>query len=791
MLVKTWWVRDDWGIYRKMGEEGMKEMGEKTNLKDAQSIVKSPPVDVRLSPWVTNEVLGTLLGLCLTIFFGWWTVRGARNSQKQNEIAKQQLEQSKRDEEISRKAAADLAEVHKENKKRIDLELRNRLLFEFSEVEYSTLAQYYVDPLVSRADPNGTVLERAATWDSRTTREVIQHTIFNNQLDPYLMLMADTGMGKSSIAVRLFFNEEYVSLFKSKNLRAALMPCKTDDIFRKIDEIPNKDRTVLILDAFDEDPLATKSKVERFRALLGKTAGFRAVIITCRTQFWPSEADAPVATGVRKIINGPSEKLLQIAFLLPFDDARIDDYLALRLPKLQDRLLAEEVVKKCKDLFRRPMLLAGIPDLIESPKLIEKASLSSSIHSISSVFDITLYFAELWFVREQHWIAPADLRNFSERLAIAIFTRQIGDGESVDPLQFKTFCENVGLALKQEELKARSLLIRDYSGNVRFAHRSFLEYFFVCAALRQENEDGDPRYPETWSVERTDHMDALILDFYSSTRFQNISAKVSNKNLGMNAEVLELVESNKRSIIGAKIASKPLKMLPRNHETLKSNYARRDYTNQKGLTVFVLPSCEVAVIIWLPQHAQLGEGACIFSHNEQLSLKKNFEASVVMHLAGFANVVFRFQQSFVNVDGARFESLTGSFLEPDYNKCVALAKAIVDQVAVQGGPSDHIVVCWKSTSINVNTSETFETFTFCNRSAPFAENGHSPNADLKTPKVVQNAEAPRPLSETIQIKHTNYLDQQNRIDSNSKTFRPSDYGFGEGNNTGRNKGPGA
>lgn len=59
-------------------------------------------------------------------------------------------------------------------------------------------------------------------------------------------------------------------------------------------------KTILLLDALDEDVLAAEDLKSRLNSLVRATFRYKTVILTCRTQFFPSESEEPHATTLYK-----------------------------------------------------------------------------------------------------------------------------------------------------------------------------------------------------------------------------------------------------------------------------------------------------------------------------------------------------------------------------------------------------------------------------------------------------------------------------------------------------------
>jgi len=69
---------------------------------------------------------------------------------------------------------------------------------------------------------------------------------------------------------------------------------------------------------------------KRMNDLLRKVQHFRKVIITCRTQFFPSEQEEPSETGVMIFSGERGYHRFHKLYISPFDDNDIDRYLSKR-----------------------------------------------------------------------------------------------------------------------------------------------------------------------------------------------------------------------------------------------------------------------------------------------------------------------------------------------------------------------------------------------------------------------------------------------------------------------------
>jgi len=355
--------------------------------------------------------------------------------------------------------------------------------------------RYYIPPLCQSIDPAGGEESRLVHSVQAPLFETFDRVLSAETEEKYHILLADSGMGKSSAVTNYCVRHQRRW---RKKYHVAMVPLGIPDADERIKKIENKSKTALFLDALDEDTLAMVDHVERIRLLIRDTHEFRKVIITCRTQFFSNDEEIPRETGVIKItVRSAGESAEQVfykIYLAPFSDGQVKAYLKRRYPIWQRkrRKQAFEMVAKIPLLTARPMLLAHIEDLVKSSRDFQ--------------FSIDLYeeMVEAWIKREQGFVENSEaLRDFSERLAADLYLHRAKRGaERIPKDELIALAKEWGIPISDHKLSGRSLLNRDAAGNFKFAHRSIMEYLLVQRFLHND--------PRCLAVEWTDQMKTFM-----------------------------------------------------------------------------------------------------------------------------------------------------------------------------------------------------------------------------------------------------------------------------------------
>ncbi len=332
--------------------------------------------------------------------------------------------------------------------------------------------RYYIPPDYTNIDPAHEAKMRQAVPAREPLFDKMDALLRDDVSDRHFLLLADSGMGKSSFVLNYYARNQ--ELPEGKRRRIALVPLGIPNADEHIQKIPQQNKTILFLDAFDEDAKAIADHKQRLRDLMALCENFERVVLTCRTQFFPREEEIPKETGIarvgpRRAGEGRTYEFWKL-YLAPFTDPQVESFIRKRwkLWQWRERGKTRELMQKAPLLSVRPMLMAYIPDLLKSQSQIQYS------------FQLYEILVEKWYERERGFVEKEVLRQFSELMAVDIYLkRQERSAERVPREELKYLAEKWDVALRDWQLGGRSLLNRDAQNNYKFAHRSIMEYLFL------------------------------------------------------------------------------------------------------------------------------------------------------------------------------------------------------------------------------------------------------------------------------------------------------------------------
>ncbi len=304
-----------------------------------------------------------------------------------------------------------------------------------------------------------------------------------------LFLLADAGMGKTSLLMMLKFTH----LFKlwPDGLELSLLKLG-ETTLDDIAAIHDRRRTVLLLDALDEDPLAWGRTEERMKELLRETSSFRQAIISCHTQFFPADVQGSMERYGKMEIGG---FIFNLLYLSPFSDQQVVEYLSKVFPEtLLGRLLrwltgkenpklerARQVVVPMQSLRMRPMLLAYVEDLMET--------------NVREWTPYRVYEAliDRWLLREARRGPATRDELWQACIVVASYLYEEGLQFLKEDELRKLLQKHVADHLQELYFGGRSLLSRTSEGSYRFAHYSVQEFLVARGLIDSISRGKTPR----------------------------------------------------------------------------------------------------------------------------------------------------------------------------------------------------------------------------------------------------------------------------------------------------------
>lgn len=330
--------------------------------------------------------------------------------------------------------------------------------------------RYYIWPQCSNIDPSHQEeISQALVATRESLRDKVDDFLKEGDAKRHLLILADSGTGKTSFLLNYFAYN--LRRWKRNRHNIQLIHLGSSDCDDRIRSIQEPENTVLFLDALDEDVRAIAGHGQRIEKLMELCKRFSHIVITCRTQFFPREEEIPKETGIAQIgprkAGEPGVYKFWRLYLSPLDDDEVRRYVSRRYPiwRYRHRAQAKAMALKIPLLCARPMLLAHIPDIVESKEPVD------------TVGNLYRVMVNAWVERETAWVDKAELRRFSEGLAADIYAnRKARGGESIPTAQLAELAAGMGITLEPWQMAGRSLLNRDAEGNFKFAHRSIMEY---------------------------------------------------------------------------------------------------------------------------------------------------------------------------------------------------------------------------------------------------------------------------------------------------------------------------
>ena len=291
----------------------------------------------------------------------------------------------------------------------------------------------------------------------------------------YSLCLADCGMGKTTFIINLYY--QILRQGKYKCFIVSLQePSCIDQIEKYSLDIKKykKKRTILLLDALDENDQVQSNYNDFMDRLWKYTKDFYRVVITSRTNFFESESKEKLSSQYK--ISGITSKLsgTRKFYITPFTDDDIRHYLNFRYRhNRKKQKKAWELINRSKNLSVRPLLLRFMDELLTEDKVFE--------------YDFQLYecIFDKWIDRERKSLneeAGKELYDECIYMAKTIYYQWLKTG-LVGIFYNEVPENNTDSRLKSIQLKGHAIINRTGDGLYKFSHKSYWEYMLAKLAL--------------------------------------------------------------------------------------------------------------------------------------------------------------------------------------------------------------------------------------------------------------------------------------------------------------------
>lgn len=358
-------------------------------------------------------------------------------------------------------------------------------------------------------------------------------------------ILAGNGMGKSIFAAALAKAYYKWDIYKNKELPYEFCVINlfgNDTIENTIKKkLENKDKgnMILVLDSLDENQEAMSSDRKTFiQKLEDITDDVQVVILLGRTQFF-EKAEVELTEGsTAQSSDSQSYLNWERYYISPLTTDEMIKYVN---TKYRDKVGTPEfkraydlVSMKNTDIMRRPLILSFLDDVV----------------SINFVFPNNPTYAEIyhvvikkWLKREARYNKEKDflkkLYEFTKQIAVYIYE----NGFVLSKDEYEDFLKKFGYEEDPYAFKERSLLNRTDDGSIKFAHKSFLEYFLAIDSLEHPEKHYDPSELDMAKV-FAQELQEIYLQNRRYGYIHMAESPFANKNLSLAVE--DNIEDHKR-----------------------------------------------------------------------------------------------------------------------------------------------------------------------------------------------------------------------------------------------------
>ena len=300
----------------------------------------------------------------------------------------------------------------------------------------------------------------------------------SNSTNRHFCILAGAGMGKTTMAVNLVTS--YIKKYRKSTIpfNIKLIGLARNDFSSLIKDINEPSKTILVLDALDENVDASVDLTDFMSKLDDLITPFRFVILTSRTQFFSSEDEEPSRTNILNMGRDKGCYTYYKFYISPFSQEDVQEFLHNKYNNRKQRKKAKKIVEQCSSLATRPLLLSHLDDLLNSNR---------SYNTLSSIYKTLI---DVWIQREVRFNQGGDdpklqqrLYDFSLDFAVELFNNR--DQSTNMRMSRDKYLEFINrMEYNDYNFSGRSLINRDASGTMKFSHKTFYEYFLAKAKFQ-------------------------------------------------------------------------------------------------------------------------------------------------------------------------------------------------------------------------------------------------------------------------------------------------------------------
>jgi len=376
------------------------------------------------------------------------------------------------------------------------------ILTAFSKEEINNYKNNFISNNINILNHNNLKILSTNFYDKEDHCKVLAKLILEGSIK-HSFLVAPTGTGKTTFLVNLFLILKRKSRRSNtkKILLGKIHDADTKEKVERLIESGKSKKTILLLDGFDEYRENEYQSSTQFWKSLNDTWDtlreeklkyFPLVIVAVREQFleYDLKGDNSIVSGITSRTLGGN--YINFINLLPFDNKQIDFYVRKRYSKIRNHNKVKAVVSKINssnpEILGIPLILAFLEDI--------------SIEKLPSVglikYEVYQAIVEGWIQREisQSKLLEIDRNNLIEFCIYiartAAFNTNNQSNYIIDKKIIQDFENNSFISGLENRSMLKKVKTND-SNSLMFTHNSFLEFFLVLNAEKnEENEKSTP-----------------------------------------------------------------------------------------------------------------------------------------------------------------------------------------------------------------------------------------------------------------------------------------------------------